>query len=135
MSERSYAHRDVLDKLGIRPGDRVRLRGPVPEDLARRTRRRARVVTDDDPVDVLLWRIGSLAEAEAGLAAAGRAIVDDGGAWILTAKRGHPDYVKQTDLIPIGKDAGLVDNKVCSVDASTSALRFVVPRDRRGRRR
>ena len=34
-------------------------------------------------------------------------------------------------LIPIGKRAGLVDNKTCSVDEETSAIRFVIPRDRR----
>lgn len=134
MSERSYAHRDVLDKLGIREGSRVRLEGPVPEELARRIAGRARIVRDVDPVDIVVWRIESLAEAEAGLGPAGRRIVDDGGVWVLTAKRDHPGYVKQTDLIPIGKDAGLIDNKVCSVDEATSAIRFVVPRETRGRR-
>ncbi|MDX1660717.1 MAG: DUF3052 family protein [Gemmatimonadota bacterium] len=131
MTERSYAHRDVLDKLGIGPRTRVRLEGDVPEDLAERIREGARVVHDKEGVDLVVWRIESLAEAEAGLEAARRRIVDDGGVWILTAKRGHDDYVKQTDLIPVGKAAGLVDNKVCSVDESTSAMRFVIPRERR----
>lgn len=131
MPDASYAHRDVLDKLGILAEHRVRLEGPVPEDLARRISDRARVVADADPVDLVVWRIESLVEAEAGLEAAGRRIVDDGGVWVLTAKRGRPDYVKQTDLIPIGKAAGLVDNKVCSVDEATSAMRFVIPRERR----
>lgn len=134
MSERSYAHRDVLDKLGIGEGSRVRLEGPVPDGLARRIAGRARVVHAEQEVDVVVWRVESLAEARAGLEAAGRRIADDGGVWVLTAKRGRPDYVKQTDLIPIGKEAGLVDNKVCSVDEETSAIRFVVPRERRGRR-
>lgn len=131
MSERSYAHRGVLDKLGIDPTTRVRLEGPVPEDLADGIRERARVVHDQEGVDLVVWRIESLAELESGLEQAGRRVVQDGGVWVLTAKRGHDDYVKQTDLIPIGRAAGLVDNKVCSVDDATSAMRFVIPRDRR----
>lgn len=133
MSDRDYSHRDVLDKLGIGDGDRVRVEGPVPDDLVRGIVERAELVEDDEPVDVIVWRVESLPEVEAGLEKAGRRIVDDGGVWVLTAKRGHDDYVKQTDLIPLGKDAGLVDNKVCSVDEATSAMRFVVPRERRGR--
>lgn len=109
----------------------MRLEGPVPGDLADGIRERARVVHDQEGVDLVVWRIESLAELESGLELAGRRMVQDGGVWVLTAKRGHEDYVKQTNLIPIGRAAGLVDNKVCSVDDATSAMRFVIPRDRR----
>lgn len=133
MPERSYAHRDVLDKLGIAPGTRVAVLGPVPPEVVERARRRVTFAEPDgrDPVDVVLFAIpgpGGVGEALAGLR---RRIAPAGAIWILTAKRGRPGYVKQEDLIPVGKAAGLVDNKVCSVDEATSAIRFVIPRARR----
>ncbi len=54
-----------------------------------------------------------------------------GGIWLLTPKRGQPGYVDQRDLIAAGLAAELVDNKVCSVSDTTSAMRFVIrKRDR-----
>jgi hypothetical protein len=49
-----------------------------------------------------------------------------GGIWLLTPKRGQHGYVDQRELILAGPDAGVVDNKICSVDAQTSAMRFVI---------
>jgi hypothetical protein len=55
-----------------------------------------------------------------------------GSIWLLTPKRGLPGYVKQEDLIPAGREAGLIDNKICSVSDRQSAMRFVIPlRNRR----
>nr|MBA2451381.1 DUF3052 family protein [Chloroflexota bacterium] len=50
----------------------------------------------------------------------------NGGIWLLTPKRGQPGYVDQRELIAAGLAAGLVDNKVCSVSDTTSAMRFVI---------
>jgi len=58
-----------------------------------------------------------------------RARIDPaGGIWLLTPKRGQPGYVDQRELILAGPSAGLVDNKICSVDDTTSAMRFVIRR-------
>ena len=50
---------------------------------------------------------------------------------VMTAKRGRQsssgmEYFNQTDLIPLGGAAGLVDNKICSVSDSESGMRFVL---------
>jgi len=52
---------------------------------------------------------------------------------VFTAKRGQRsasgmDYLNQSDLIPLGLAAGLVDNKICSVSDTESAMRFVIRR-------
>jgi ligand-binding sensor domain-containing protein len=52
----------------------------------------------------------------------------DGGIWLLSPKRGLPGYVNQSELIAAGLEAGLVDNKSCSVSETTSGLRFVIRR-------
>ncbi|MBF8284155.1 MAG: hypothetical protein HW378_3070, partial [Anaerolineales bacterium] len=36
--------------------------------------------------------------------------------------------LNQTDLIPLGLAAGLVDNKTCSVSENESGMRFVIRR-------
>ena len=49
-----------------------------------------------------------------------------GGIWLLTPKRGQPGYVDQRELIQAGPAAGVVDNKICSVSDTISAIRFVI---------
>jgi len=54
-----------------------------------------------------------------------------GAIWLLTPKRGQPGYVDQRELIAAGKQAGVVDNKVCSISPLISAMRFVIRRQDR----
>lgn len=134
MAEKSYAHRDVLDKLGIDAETRVAVDGPVPPDLVERAAKRGAALApsaDRGPVDVVLYATLGPDGVADHLARLRERIAPAGGIWVLTAKRGRPGYVKQTDLIPLGIEAGLVDNKVCSIDEGTSAMRFVIPRARR----
>ena len=136
MVEKSYAEREVVQKLGIKAGMRVAIEGPVPESLAERVRSTEEVEIVDpgsEPVHVVLHRLIDLGDAKPTLARLRKAIVPDGAIWVLTSKKGSPDYVKQESLIPLGKAIGLVDNKIASVDESTSAIRFVIPLAQRER--
>ena len=131
MAEKSYADRDVLDKLGVREGMRVRLEGAIPDDLRKRLSEADDVElaegSDGEPVNLVLARLDEESATRPALAALRKAILPDGAVWILTSKKGQAGYVKQEALIPLGKSAGLVDNKVCSIDETSSAIRFVVP--------
>jgi hypothetical protein len=131
MAEKSYAHRDLLDKLGVRDGMRVLLAGLVHEDLRSRLAGRAAVELleepDDDPVNLVLFTPADGSRVKAELAAHRSRITADGAIWVLTPKRGQPGYLRQEALIPQGKAVGLVDNKICSVDETTSGMRFVIP--------
>ncbi|MBA2395871.1 MAG: DUF3052 family protein [Ktedonobacteraceae bacterium] len=49
-----------------------------------------------------------------------------GSIWLLAYKRGKPGYVDQRELIAIGPEMGLVDNKNCSVSTEISGLHFVI---------
>ena len=136
MAEKSYAHRDLLDKLGIKPGMRVILEGAVPRELAERVRGMEEVEAvgaGEGDAHVVLYRLPDAASAKHDLARLRKAIVPHGAIWVLTAKKGAPDYVKQETLIPLGKAVGLVDNKIASVDDATSAIRFVIPLAQRER--
>lgn len=139
MPEKDYSHRDVIDKLGIKRGfavhisrnlltlmpelaDKVSMRTEM--DLAEENEQLNVVLllmtNEDKTVDVLrYWK---------------DRIKTDGGIWLLTFKRGYSDYIDQTSLIDAGKSAGVVDNKVCSVSDSLSAMRFVIRKEDRANR-
>jgi hypothetical protein len=36
-------------------------------------------------------------------------------------------HIREADVIAAGKDAGLVDNKVCRFSETQTALRYVIP--------
>jgi hypothetical protein len=131
MAEKSYAHRDILDKLGVREGMRVRLEGSIPDDLRKRLSEADDVQlveeSDGEPVNLVLASLDDGSATRPALAAFRKAILPHGAIWVLTPKKGRPGYLKQEALIPLGKAAGLIDNKVCSIDETTSAIRFVVP--------
>ena len=131
MSHKEYRHRDVLDKLGIKPGQAVAIVAVAgPLDHALRERALARTgrspAGGDEPTDVVLATADGATDAVALLATWKPRLQPNGGIWLLTPKRGQPGYVDQRELIVAGLAAGLVDNKVCSVSDTTSAIRFVI---------
>jgi hypothetical protein len=130
--ERDYRHRDVVDKLGIKPGFAVAfVSAPREIDADLQARALARTgrdsaADDDEPLDVVLVGADDSTDVHAALATWRARIDQAGGIWLLTPKRGQPGYVDQRLLIEAGPAAGVVDNKICSVDETTSALRFVI---------
>ena len=131
QKERDYSHRDVVDKLGIKPGHAVAFdQAPVPVDPALRARALDKAgrpaAADAEPVDVVLIGADASTDVVTLLARWRKRIDPAGGIWLLTPKRGQPGYIDQRDLILIGPSAGVVDNKICSVSDTTSAMRFVI---------
>ncbi len=129
--DRDYSHRDVVDKLGIKPGHAVAFdeaQGSLDAELRRRALDRAgRPPADDaESVDVVLAAADAETNAVALLLRWRARIQPAGGIWLLTPKRGQPGYVDQRALIPAGQQAGVVDNKSCSVSDTVSGMRFVI---------
>ena len=139
MTEKNYSHRDVTDKLGLKPGHAVRVVGKGDRELLRRVRDKIgrRLAGAAVPADVILYWPKTAEEITGMLRELREAIASSGGIWVITAKRDQRSasgmgYLNQTDLIPLGLAAGLVDNKSCSISDRESGMRFVVRRkDRR----
>jgi hypothetical protein len=133
--EADYRHRDVLDKLGVKPGQAVALESRFLGDHLRQrlTEQLGRALADpEDPLDLVLTDIDDASDPEAVLGGWRSRLVPTGAIWLFTRKRGQPGYVDQRELMSAGQVAGLVDNKVCSVSETISAMRFVIRRvDRR----
>jgi hypothetical protein len=96
----------------------------LPEDVTIRPDARG-------SADLTLWFVRSRRDLARRIARmAGRA--EAGGLWILWPKRmsGVPTDLTQEDVRRAGLGAGLVDYKVCAVDATWSAFRFARRRRR-----
>ncbi|MFV3127471.1 hypothetical protein [Niveispirillum sp. KHB5.9] len=115
--------KSVLDKLGIKPGHRVRLVGDPPDPVLAVELARGGVTGDagDDADFVLL-----VADAPDGLEAVAdiaAALGPKSGLWIAYPK-GRRD-ITEMGVLTAGRATGLVDNKVCAVSPTHTALKFV----------
>lgn len=131
MAERptGYSGTPLPQKLGIKPGHRV-LVGSAPEgfdlgplpgvDLHHRPGRA--------PYDVILLFCADLRSVQRRFAPAAARLVSNGGLWVAWPKRssGLRTDLDENAVREVGLAAGLVDNKVCAIDAIWSGLRFVV---------
>ena len=125
-----YSGTPLVRKLGIKPGSRLGLvgapdgfdatLGELPPGVTVRRRPRS-------ALDVILVFCSGRAELERGLPTLRAALEPAGGLWIAWPKRSSGVVSDLDDRVvrELGLGAGLVDNKVCAIDAVWSGLRFV----------
>ncbi len=123
-----YSGTPLPKKLGIKASTRLALLdapegftdtlGELPEGVAVRTNARA-------ARDLTLWFVTSRRELERRVERLA-AQVGDGGLWIIWPKKSSSlaTDVAQSDVRKQGLGAGLVDYKICAVDADWSGLKF-----------
>lgn len=126
-AERDYSHRLLIDKLGVKPGQRIAVLGVESaeflNDLSARVPgySRGKRVADAD----LIFFSAESREDLSRLESLSRSIAKNGAVWVVYPK--GQTHIRETDVIAAGKQAGLMDNKVCSFSATHTALRFVIP--------
>ncbi len=127
-----YSGTPLVKKLGIKPGHCVSLLGApdgvddllegLPPDctLARRL--------PAGTADVILLFAKSAAKLDSLLPKAIAKLDQSGGLWVCWPKKASkvPTDLTEDVIRNAGLAAGLVDNKVCAVDATWSGLRLVV---------
>jgi hypothetical protein len=125
-----YSGTPLPKKLGIREGARVALvdapegfeatLGALPPGV--RVLRRPRA-----PLDVAVAFVTSRAGLERRVPSLAAALDPAGGLWLAWPKRasGVATDVTEDVVREVGLAAGLVDNKVCAIDAVWSGLRLV----------
>jgi hypothetical protein len=127
-----YSHRTVVQKLGIKPDQRVEIAGDVGPGLRRDVKSMlGRGLVRSGELDGAIIYVQSLEEAEEAFESYRPRLRDTGYLWFITPKRGQEGYVNQMLLVPGAKKRGLIDNKTCSIDELRSGIRFVVPRSLR----
>jgi len=121
----------LLDKLGVKPGQRVSVVGIEDrrflDDLAARvddlTRGRAKAGSD-----LVLVAMSDRSELPR-LAKLREAIKANGAIWVVWPK-GRKEF-REDDVRDFGKAAGLVDVKVARFSETLSALKMMIPRAQR----
>ena len=130
MSTAGYSGTPLPRKLGIREGSRVLLVG-APDDFALTLGELPAGVefaTDGaSELDVIVVFVLELAALRAQFASLAEALQPAGGLWVAWPKRssGVATELDENIVREFGLAAGLVDNKVCAIDATWSGLRFV----------
>jgi len=122
-----YSNTPLPKKLGIKEGHKVALVNPpnafektnaaIQIGLAAKTR-----------FDVIVVFVTSRAELRRQLAATRRHMMPAAGLWIAWPKKtsGVATAVDGNAIREIALPTGLVDNKICAIDATWSGLRLVI---------
>ena len=120
----------LTTKLGIRAGAEVALVGspkgfrealaPIPEGVRIHSRPRGEL-------DLIVFFTSQRAELGRRFGELAATLTPQGGVWVAWPKKSSSlgSDLSFEDVQRIGLDAGLVDNKSCSIDEDWQALRFV----------
>ena len=123
--------KNLLDKLGVKPGARVSVIGihdaSFLGQLAERTTQVAETPQRD--ADLIFLAADSLDELKS-LKKLKASIKPDGAIWVVSLK-GKQARIKDTDVMAADREAGLVDNKVVAFSDTHTALKLVIPKAKR----
>jgi hypothetical protein len=128
-----YSGTPLAQKLGIKQGSTLALLdepsgtvAPLPTGVT--VTRQAR-----GSADVAVAFFTDRAALERRVGALSKMIFPDGGLWVAWPKKssGLPTTVDEHVVRAVALPLGLVDNKVCAIDATWSGLRLVWRRERR----
>jgi hypothetical protein len=134
-----YSGKPVVQKLGIKPGFCIFAVGAPAaySDIVGKLPAGVTIVSRlAGVVDMVHVFVTEAAALDGKLAAFRDAIAPDGMVWVSWPKKssGVPtdltDHVVRQTALPLG----LVDIKVCAIDATWSGLKFVIPREQRIKR-
>jgi len=129
--ERDYSHRALLDKLGVKPGQRISVLGvdgaAFLNDLAAVAPGAAHGQPQKES-DLILLGAGDLKSLER-VKSLEPHMKRNGAIWIVYPK-GRRD-IREADVMAAGKSAGFTDNRICRFSDTHTALRFVIPIARR----
>jgi DUF3052 family protein len=124
-----YSGTPLPQKLGIKPGGKVTLLDapddieallePLPEGALLRRQGRA-------AADVILLFVKARADLSKRFAPAERTLAEGGRLWVAWPKKtsGVATDLTEDRVREVGLAEGLVDNKVCAIDAVWSGLQF-----------
>lgn len=124
--ERDYSHRSLLDKLGIKSGQRVSVMGVesaefLPELAARiPDYLRGEIAGNSDLIFFSAETVKDLSR----LKPMASSIQKAGAIWVVYPK--GQKHIREIDVIAAAKSVGLVDNKVCSFSSTHTALRLCI---------
>ena len=123
--------KSVVEKLGVKPGEPVAVFGKLDEEFLKKLKEQKSAAAQGKIVDGVGW-IFFAAETREGLAEvkkiAGK-LKGSAALWVVYPK--GQKSITETDVISAGRKAGLKDVKVVGFSATHTALKFVIPLEKR----
>ncbi len=136
---RDYFHVPLWEKLGVKIGSTLLLVN-APEnfelELAGMPEDSTMVFDENDRYDVAVIFVKTLAELNELFPPIASRIPEKGRVWVAWYKLSAniPTDVKFEAVQPLGLDAGLVDNKICAINAQWTGLQFMHRKKEKKRR-
>ena len=129
-----YSGTPLPRKLGIKQGSVVAVLGPPPEfeQTLGPLPRNVRLVRRQGPsAGLTIWFCRSRADLESNMETVRDRLGSAGRLWIAWPKKssGVQSDISQAQVRAAGLDCGLVDFKICAIDATWSGLQFAPRRD------
>ncbi|MGX5858049.1 DUF3052 domain-containing protein [Dyadobacter jiangsuensis] len=126
-----YSNTSLVKKLGIKPGFKIRFVDPPEHYFDLLEGLPADIDVFEDPVsglDLVHYFTKQAASLERDLPSLRKEIVPNGTIWISWPKKASkvPTDVTEDVIRNLALSTGLVDVKVCAVDAVWSALKLVI---------
>jgi len=126
-AERDYSHRSLLDKLGVKAGQRIAVLGVADAAFLSELATRVPEVSSGavtELADLIFFGAENVSDLDR-LKSLARSIQKNGAIWVVYPK--GQKHIREVDVIAGGKPAGLTDNKVCRFSETHTALHFVIP--------
>jgi hypothetical protein len=127
--------RGLIDKLGVKAGQRVAVLGVTDADFLEDLRGHNVEVNDNAllPNADLVFYQADEPKALTRLAELRQSLAAKGAIWVISPK-GRAAPIKDTDVMAAAREAGLVDTKVVAFSDTHTALKLVVPGAKRKER-
>lgn len=123
--------KSVVEKLGVKPGAPVAVFGKLDSEFSNKLKQQKSAVVQGKVMDGVGWiffAVESLAELGEVKKIASK-LKGSAALWVVYPK--GQKHITETDVIGAGRKAGLKDVKVVGFSASHTALKFVVPLEKR----
>jgi hypothetical protein len=123
--------KSVVEKLGVKPGEPVALFGNLDSEFLKKLKVQKSAVSPGKVVDGVGW-IFFAAETRNALGEVkkiARKMTGSTALWVVYPK--GQKSITETDVIGAGRGAGLKDVKVVGFSATHTALKFVIPVEKR----
>ena len=143
MTDHGYSGTPLIRKLGIKPDHVLALvnapdgfdetLGPLPPGVTVHRAANGKPPAGAEPFDVVLFFTATRAALTELIGAVRPLMAPACGLWIAWPKKasGLPTEITDNVVREIALPTGLVDNKVCAIDATWSGLRLVIRRELR----
>jgi hypothetical protein len=134
-STTGYSGTPLARKLGLKRGMRIRLLHPPRHYWTLLSEKPAAIGVDqlthgsDQKAEFTHLFATDPATLEEAFASARAGMLEDGFVWASWPKKssGIQSQIGRSEVMAVGKRAGLVDIKVCAIDDTWSGLKFVIP--------